>query len=888
MEARHEQRYTEMRILILYTLYSVAMIIAAVSLDWDRWIIPIILTAGVVAWGIYLKDYKTYRYRSFLVTVLAMMNFIIYGICAVDFLGMIPAMGVLAVMLAIYGVAENIYIVMLCSALVLLYHIICVGDISIKPTVLQNCRQMIELISAFIIEYLAFYLVCKQASDKQRLIDVIDRLEVAEQSKNDFLSNMSHELRTPINTVTGMSELVLQKELRPEIREDVFDIQIAGRSLLSLVTDILDYTELESGHVELVEEPYNIISTVNDVINIALAQNQEKNLELIVDCDATLPCSLLGDEQKIRRVMANLVGNAVKFTNKGCVTILVTYRREEYGINLNVSIKDTGIGMEQQEIDRLFHGFYQVDAKRSRREEGIGLGLTICNGLVHRMGGFLTVHSDVGHGSEFQFSLPQKVLDPAPAITIERLEAIHVVVYFDLEKYTFEDTRDDYLRSMWRMSDTLGIVITLCRSHTELARKMQENHYTHLFTGANEYHVEPEYFEKMSEDLVVTVIADRSESLPENSRIVFLHKPFYAMSIANVLNGRPNENNFGENQNQYKPFVAPEAKILIVDDNIMNLKVAEGLLLQYKVKIATAISGEEALVKIEDMDYDFVFMDHMMPGMDGVETLHRIRRKPGRYFQTVPIVALTANAIGGAREMFLQEGFQDFVAKPIDLTYLERVLRKYIPESKIIAVEEYEKMGKQAGENGAVPEDSVKKGENSRKEETQKRQDPEREDTQEPGTDVPSGHADATDPVPDASEDTDMTVLREAGIDVEQALGYFDGDRDMYREISEIFCDGIEEKIQELETCLKEENWKDYTVYVHAVKSTALTVGAVTLSGMAKDLETAGKKEDADTIRAGHEPMIREYRRTIRIFREWQSGGKDIETQESEMGGADH
>lgn len=162
MEEKHEQRYTEMRVLILYTLYSVAMITAAVSLDWDRWIIPIILMAGAVAWGTYLKDYRTYRYRSFLVTVLAMMNFIIYGICAVDFLGMIPAMGVLAVMLAIYGVAENIYIVMLCSALVLLYHMICVGDISIKPTTLQNCRQMIELISAFVIEYLAFYLVCKQ------------------------------------------------------------------------------------------------------------------------------------------------------------------------------------------------------------------------------------------------------------------------------------------------------------------------------------------------------------------------------------------------------------------------------------------------------------------------------------------------------------------------------------------------------------------------------------------------------------------------------------------------------------------------------------------------------------------------------------------------------
>lgn len=828
-----EDWYTELRVLILYSLYTIALLIGSLSLNWERWILPVILAGAAVAWAVFWKQYKTYRYRSCLVTAVTMLNLIIHGIHTEEFVSLIPVMGAIAVLLAIYGVAENIYIVMGCSVAILLHHIFYVGDMAWKASILGNCRQAIELLSAFIIEYLAWYLVSKQIGDKQRLFGIIGRMESAEQSKNDFLANMSHELRTPINTVTGMSELILQRELPGEMREEIFDIQIAGRGLLSIISDVLDYTELESGHVEVAEEPYNIISTINDVINMALAQNQEKNLELIVDCDATVPAGLMGDEQKIRRVMSNLVGNAIKFTQKGGVTITISYRKEEYGINLFVRIKDTGIGMEQQEMEKMFYGFYQADARRTRKEEGVGLGLAICNGLIRRMGGFLTVRSTPGKGSELSFVLPQKVLDETPAIFVEQPQAVEVICYFDMERFSFADIRDDYVNSLRHMEQTLAVPMHICRNKTEFVRRVGEHKYTHVFTGSFEYHREPQWYEELAEGMIVTVITDRAEQMPAGSGVGWIYKPFYALSIANVINGNEERTMHGMGGGYFQPFVAPEAKVLIVDDNLMNLKVAEGLLLQYKLRIATATSGEEALVKIETMDYDFVFMDHMMPGMDGVETLHRIRQKPGRYYQTVPVIALTANAIGGAREMFLQEGFQDFVAKPIDMSVLERVLGKFIPETKKKRPEEA---------------DGISSLENSWKEDRINRESTSVEEVA-------------------AAGDGLLADLEKEGICLTEALEYFGGDREAYAEIAGIYCDTADEKMPQIEACFEMENWEEYVVLVHAVKSTSLNIGAVDLSEMAKKLEFAGKEGRIEEIRDNHAAMMEEYRRVVALFR---------------------
>lgn len=827
---KREKQYTELRVLVLYSIYSLMMLISAVSLEWDHWIVPIIVVLGAAAWIIYFAQNQTYYIRSFLITCITMLDFIIYGFNATSFVTVVPVIGALSVMLAIYGVPENLYVVMGSFSFVLLYHIFYVGDIVWNRSALENCRLIIELISAIVIEYLVWHLVKRRVADKERRKQIAERMEAAEQSRNDFLANMSHELRTPINTVTGMSELVLQEDLPEEARSEVFDIQVAGRGLLSIVSDILDYTELESGNVELEEEPYNIVSTINDVINMALAQNQEKRLELIIDFDAGIPAGLKGDEQKIRRVITNLVGNAIKFTDKGCVTITVSYRKEQYGINLNVSVKDTGIGMEPQEIENMFYGFYQADVKRTRRAEGVGLGLAISDALIQRMGGFLNVKSAPGRGSRFSFSLPQEVLDDTPAITIEHPQAVSIICYFDIEKYTQTDIRDDYVRCINNTIRTLGVPMYSCQTLVRLNKMLKEGNYSHLFIGGEEYKEEKEFYLELSKKMLVTVVIDRTEEIPSEQGIGCIYKPFYSLSIANVINGNMDRYN-GKNI-ESKNFVAPDAKVLIVDDNLMNLKVAEGLLLQYKIKISTATSGEEALEKIKTMDYDFIFMDHMMPGMDGVETLHRIRQKPGRYFQTVPVVALTANAIGGAREMFIQEGFQDFVAKPIDFVVLERVLRSFIPEKKMLSYEKYESQRKEEEKTDRIRMEN--EGENN---------------------------------VANQTEDI-FSKLAAGGIDIDGALEFFAGDRDAYVDIAGIFLQIGDEKITQITEAYEKCDWENYTVLVHAVKSTSLTIGAGKLSEMAKSLESAGKEKREEEIRAAHADMMNEYAYILNLLRE--------------------
>ena len=485
------------------------------------------------------------------------------------------------------------------------------------------------------------------------------------------MANMSHEIRTPINTVCGMSEMILREEISDTVRKDVFDIQTAGRNILSVVSDILDFSELESGNMELIEEPYNITSTINDIMNMTIAKKNKKNIEIIVDCDANIPSGLVGDEQKIRRAIMNIVDNAIKFTNEGGVVITVYARKEEYGTNLCVNVKDTGIGMNEETIEKLFTSFNQVDTKRNRQEGGIGLGLAISKAIVTKMGGFITVKSTLEKGSEVQLVIPQKVLEEKPIVSLNDADKIHVAAYIDTEKYDFATVREGYRNSIQHMVEQLGVSFRWCKNLSELKRRVEKENFSHVFISWEEYCEDQQYFEELSYRQKVILVHDREHQEYTPGQMLYIYKPFYVLSVASLLfNGESIIQSMDGSHYQNRRFIAPRASVLVVDDNVMNLRVVEGLLRPYKIKVFVAGSGKEALQKIESMEFDFVFMDHMMPEMDGVETLHRIRQKPGQYFKNVPIVALTANAIGGAREMFLSEGFADFVSKPIEISVL--------------------------------------------------------------------------------------------------------------------------------------------------------------------------------------------------------------------------
>ena len=839
MEEKEQKREQgiEKVILIIYSLYTVAMVGLSVLSGWDQWIPMLVSTGMVLSWAIHLEKYRNYQFRAFFISVMCLMNFTIYGIYAESFFGLLSTMGALAILLGIFNIPQILYLMAASSIFLLCYHGFIARTIHFSTDPVETPRILLQIISMFIIEYLTYSLVRTQAEMRETLMETIETLKKAEHSKDDFMANVSHEIRTPINTVCGMSEMILQEDISPQVRENVFDIQAAGRNLLLVVSDILDFSELESGKMDLAEEPYNITSTINDVINMSLARKQEKNIEIIVDCDASIPSGLIGDEQKVRRIMMNLMDNAIKFTKEGCITLSVSARREEYGVNLCVKVRDTGIGMNEAGLEKLFTTFNQVDTRKNRQEGGIGLGLAISQAVVQKMGGFITVESVQDKGSEFQFVIPQKVLNETPIVSVKNPKEVCIVSYINMEKYEFAEVRDSYSHSLRHAAKQLGITFVQCRNLGELKRRIEKGKYSHVFISWEEYCEDRKYFEDLSLKWNVILVKDRDNREEVGGRMLCVHKPFYALSIAAVLNGEYTFQNLEDSYRQGGSFTAPDARVLVVDDNIMNLKVVEGLLRPYQIKVFAAGSGKEALKKIETMDYDFVFMDHMMPQMDGVETLHRIRQKPGRYFQNVPIIALTANAIGGVREMFLSEGFQDFVAKPIEMSVLERVLRRYIPENKMVRTD----ISKAVYEQKVT--DSV---------------------TAEQPTPIKGNLP--KDNVPKA--DLPKDILQIEGIDVERGIEYCGGELEDYLEIAEVYYNSGLEKQKEIEQYYQNEDWENYSIMVHALKSTSLGIGAVHLSELAGRLEQAAGEGKSNDIRGNHREMMTEYERVLSVLKE--------------------
>lgn len=886
---RENERKVERVVLAVYVVYTLGMMAMASVLGWGKWVPWMILAGMALSITVYVKKYRDYRFRALLTSGMAWMNMLVYGIHSSSYFSILSTMVCMVILLGIYCIPNIVSVAAGASTFLLFYHGFILHDIHITADG-EGARMVLQILSVYVAEYVTYYLVRGQVESNRRLWQVISDLRRTERSKDDFMANVSHEIRTPINTVCGISEMILREELPLRVREDVFGIQTAGRNLLSVVSDILDFSELESGNMTLVEEPYNITSTINDIMNMALARKEGKKLELIVDCGAVMPCGMVGDEQKIRRAIMNVVDNAIKFTKEGAVILTVSTRNEAYGVNLSVTVKDTGIGIEEKNIEKLFSSFNQVDTKRNRQEGGIGLGLAITEALVGKMGGFITVKSTPGRGSEMQLVIPQKVVDRTPIISLRSPEKIRVAYYINMEKYDFAAIREGYASTIRHIAEQLQIACRPCKNLQELKRYLEKEKFSHVFISWEEYCEEKGYFEKISKEMSVVLIKERENGENPDSGMYYIYKPFSVLSIAAVLNGEHVVQSMEGGRRMDGRFIAPQASILVVDDNVMNLRVVEGLLRPYRIKVFAAGSGKEALDKIESMDFDFVFMDHMMPEMDGVETLHRIRQKPGKYFQEVPVIALTANAIGGAREMFLAEGFADFVAKPIELSVLERVLRRHIPEQKIMKVEEaqtglegtgsipaYAGGWKAAGSAGAALQDKRADGGD--------------------GRNVPAGDADGGNGMGkgasagSAGNDNERGVSSGAaadgngykngkrigkrldgldmeGIDVDLGMVYCGGVMRDYIDIVRIYYTSGLVKKEDIKKHYEQKDWKNYTIDVHSLKSMSMGIGAAGLSDMAKILEAAGRAKNEEYIMNHTMETLLEYERILKVIGE--------------------
>lgn len=821
LKTEQNERRLERIVLIVLSLYTAAAFATGLLSGWSIYIREFLFIPTVSGWFIYFREYWDHPRRANFICIACWAEFILFALFTDSFSSMLVTMAGVIVLLSIFNTQQILYPGLVVPFFLFLYHGFIARTIAITGP-RSALRLFIQFLSVYMISVVIWIIQKNRREASDLLMENIRELEIAERSKDDFLVNVSHEIRTPINAVCGMSEAVLQEDLPLDVRRDVVDIQTAGRNLLSTVSNILDFSELETGRLELAEESYNITSTITDIINMALTMDNGKQLELIVDCDADLPSNLLGDEQKFRRIVMNLLGNAIKFTKEGGVILRIRSRREEYGINLHVSVRDSGIGIERSDMEKIFTSFSQVNSKRNREQGGVGLGLAITQALVRSMGGFMTVESEPGTGSEFQFTIPQKVLDETPIVSIRDKSNLHAACYINLDKYDYTVVREGYENCIQHIVSQFGFPFRVCRNLPELKRRMEREAYTHIFIGWEEYVEDRSFFDKLCAERTVVLLLDYDQELPVPGNMLRIYKPFTVLSIAAVFNGQ--KVLYGEDQHAslHNKFVAPQASVLVVDDNAMNLKVMARLLLPYQLRVTLAGSGQEALEKLNAPNFDFVFLDHMMPEMDGVETLHKIRQKPGAYYQSLPVIAFTANAIGGAREMFISEGFNDFIAKPIELSVLERILRRYIPTQMQIPVEE----------------------------ETTGRTAPAEDNTEEMRT---------TDQ-DDAS--SGRLHLTRAGIDLEQALAYC-GDEEGFREIISIFHAEGEKRRSNLSHYFKEQDWKNYVICVHALKGNAKGIGAGELSEMARELEMAGKESRIEYILEHHEAMMENHDRLL-------------------------
>lgn len=693
---------------------------------------------------------------------------------------------------------------------------------------------IMQFLAIFILELMEIKLLKDRIKKSRELAITMKELEEAKRAKDDFMANISHEIRTPLNSIIGIGNELLDAKVDDVTKEQLYDITVAGKNLMSLVSDILDFSELEADTIELKFEPYNITSVINDVVNMASAWNKEKNLELIVDCEANLPNSLLGDSHKIYRVILHLMNNAVKFTERGGVILFIGGRKEQYGMNLMIRVQDTGIGMRSEDVEALKNTYNQVDSRRDRKYGGIGLGLAISRKLVAKMGGHMHIESVPQVGTTITVIIPQKSLTDVPIVSVKDPEEKKAAFYVNVDRYQYGQIREGYLECIQRMSQQLQVKAVKCSTMQELKHSMETEQFGFVFTADEEYLENKEYFDRLSEQLQVVLMVNRDFDLKMVGRkIQLIYRPLHVFSVATVLNGERLQQDIYEERWHKDRFQVENAHILVVDDSAMNLKVAASMLRHYGVEIETALSGKEAIEKVSRKNYDLIFMDHMMPEMDGVECMQRLHELPVVRECHTPIVALTANAIGGAREMLMDEGFDDFVAKPIEKSAMERVLRKFLDKFVVEISADGEEL------RAELPDDGI------------------------------------------STEQKEQENVWVKGIDREKGLSYFDHNEADYMDIIHCFIEQYGEQKTKLERFYEEKDWENYKISVHSLKGQSLTIGAESLSEKAKHLQEAAQKKDEAYIAANHGPFMEEYQEIMDGLEErtgfsgsWKQGGK--------------
>lgn len=657
---------------------------------------------------------------SFLVTFIRKTTVKIHGLCMSGCLFAIVAMyGLIpgehnrltdmflaaAVVVSLYQKMElNIF--MLISTIVYYLYMVLAGRYISQADPLDVSETVMDLLIILIGSLMLLVVIAWNKQLQVRLKQKAEEAETAANSKSAFLANISHEIRTPLNAILGMNELVLRESRQPHIKEYAMYIKNSGKSLLTIISDILDLSKIESGKVYLVNENYSLSSLVEDVERSIQKRIMEKGLELKIYVEPELHENLKGDEVRIKQIIMNLLTNAVKYTEKGEVRLYITGTVVDNKQDLTIEVSDTGIGMRSEDMDKLFTNFERLDLKRNRSVEGTGLGLPITKNLLVAMGGDITVSSVYGEGSTFTATVGQEIVN--------------------------EEQIGDYRKK---------------------------------------------YKEKLHHE-------------------VRYHESFHA----------------------------EDARILVVDDNEVNLKIVVGLAKNTKLQIDTALSAAEGLKLIRQHSYQLLLIDHMMPEMDGIEMLQHVKTMDGGIYKDIPAVAITANALSGAKQTYLDAGFCGYLSKPIDPERFEQIIKDNLPQEYVT-------------ECGDGNGDTATEGQE-------------------------------TDGTSDPKQEEEWSI---PGIDIAKALSYIGGSRELYISLLQTYLDGSEERIRKLEECKNKEDIFNYDITIHGLKGISASIGADSMAVAAAGLEEACKDpQTAMTyIQMNHDQAVSRYRELLEQIKKW-------------------
>ncbi len=789
-----------MMILIAYTIFSIILIGESLLLLWEKWALVLIAISLVVSWTAHIRQMLSPHGRLWMYSLLMMGTFFFYGIHETSTFDLAVVMTAVIILYTMTGIKELITLCQVTYYLTMAYELINMAYNGTKFDALIITRSMLHVAMILMSGWIARIIIDKWAQVLEESMQEIDFLKDATKRLDDFLANVSHEIRTPVNAVVGLTGVCIEKEGEGELSADLRSIQEAGKRVGEQISDILDYSEIDRNILVRNDEDYMIASVLNDLVS-QLRPYKRPEIELIIDIDPAIPSVLNTDVNKLKKILWHLIMNGLKYTREGGVYVRISVVEQEYGINLFIEVTDTGIGMNDEELERISERFYQADSGRSRMGGGLGLGIPIVSGFVSSLGGFMTIESTLGEGTTVRVSIPQKVVDPEGCMSLAHRESLCLGAYLHFDKYPNPNVREYYNRMVGNIVHGLGVQMHRVDNVKDLHWLVKSVRLTHLFIAEEEYESDPSYIEELSKEMVVVVVADDDFILPKGSKIKIMKKPFYCFPVTTVLNADP-----GDEESTVK-IRCPGLEALVVDDEPMNLTVAKGIFKGYGMNVTTVLSGQEAVEICRERAFNIVFMDHMMPGMDGIEAMKAIRADRTVISRDMPIVALTANAVSTAKEMFLSAGFDGFVSKPVEITELERVLKRVLPKSSIV----YE----------TVLES-------------------------------------------DRSEDRGYKDLKAAGIDTASGLRYSQRDEQLYNTLLKQFVTEAPAKRSKINRYFESGNFRDYEILVHALKSTSRMIGADDLSERAKSLEMLAKKGGKGITGEMHEKVMEIYGKTVK------------------------